>query len=54
MCDDDSVIWPSTLPPCPVATAIVQAVQIEMARMLDQSWQEPQPVYGEARKPEGK
>jgi hypothetical protein len=54
MCDDDSVIWPSTLPPCPVAASIVTAVQIAMARRLDEAWQEPKAVYGESIKPEVK
>jgi len=40
MCDDDSVIWPSTLPPCPVASSIVTAVQIAMAQKMDEAWKQ--------------
>ena len=38
MCDDDSVIWPSTLPPCSVSAAIVTAIQIQMAQQIDEAW----------------
>ena len=40
MSDDDSVIWPSTLPPCPVAASIVTAFQIAMAQRLDEAWKQ--------------
>ena len=45
MSDDDSVIWPSTLPPCRVAASIVTAVQIEMAQRIDEMWK-PATVEG--------
>lgn len=45
MCDDDSVIWPSTLPPCPVAASIVTAMQIAMAQKIDEAWYKP--VYAD-------
>ena len=38
MCDDDSVIWPSTLPPCPVTDFIVTAFQIAMAQRMAEAW----------------
>lgn len=40
MCDDDSVIWPSTLPPCPVASSLVTAMQIAMAQQIDETWKQ--------------
>jgi hypothetical protein len=45
MGDDDSVIWPSTLPPCPVTAFIITAFQIAMARRLDEAWK-PTAVEG--------
>jgi hypothetical protein len=45
MCDDDSVIWPSTLPPCPVAASLVTAIQIAMAKQMDEGWK-PSAVAG--------
>lgn len=45
MCDDDSVIWPSTLPPCPVAASIVTAIQIAMAQQMVEAWK-PSAVAG--------
>jgi hypothetical protein len=45
MCDDDSVIWPSTLPPCPVAASWVTAMQIAMAQQMDEAWK-PSAVAG--------
>jgi predicted lipoprotein len=41
MGDEDSVVWPSTLPPCPVAAAIACAVQIAMAQKIDEMWKQP-------------
>lgn len=38
MCDDDSVIWPSTLPPCPVVSFIITAFQAAMAQRIDEAW----------------
>ena len=45
MCDDDSVIWPSTQPPCPVAASWVTAMQIAMAQQIDEMWK-PTTVEG--------
>ena len=41
MSDDGSVIWPSTLPPCPVAASWVTALQIAMAQQMDEAWKPP-------------
>jgi hypothetical protein len=38
--DEDSVIWPSTLPPCPVAASWVTALQIAMAQQMDEAWKQ--------------
>jgi len=38
MCDDDSVVWPSTLPPCSVSIAFGRALQIAMAQQMDEAW----------------
>jgi hypothetical protein len=38
--DDDSAIWPSTLPPCPVAASWVTAIQIAMAQQMDEVWKQ--------------
>lgn len=46
MCDDDSVIWPSTLPPCPVAKSIVQSSLMAWAERIDRQWK--MMVYGDA------
>jgi hypothetical protein len=40
MCDDDPVIWPSTLPPCSVSASIVTAMQIAMAQQIDEEWRQ--------------
>lgn len=40
MCDDDSVIWPSTLPACSVSVAWAQALQIAMAQQMDEKWKQ--------------
>jgi hypothetical protein len=49
MSDDESVIWPSTRPPCSVSASIVTAVQIAMAQQIDETWQQT-PVEGFAFK----
>ena len=45
MSDDESVIWPSTLPPCPVAASLVTAIQIAMSNQMDEAWK-PSAVAG--------
>jgi len=40
MCDDDAVIWPSTLPPCSVSEFMVTAMQIAMAQQIDEEWKQ--------------
>ena len=40
MCDDDSVMWPSTLPPCSVSISWAQALQIAMAQQMDETWKQ--------------
>lgn len=45
MCDYDSVIWPSTLPPCPVSLSWRVALQIAMAQQMDEMWKQDS-VYG--------
>jgi hypothetical protein len=36
----DSVMWPSTLPPCSVSIAWAQALQIAMAQQMDETWKQ--------------
>jgi hypothetical protein len=40
MGDDESINWPSPLPPCPVAASIVTAMKIAIAHQIDELWKQ--------------
>lgn len=46
MPDDDSVQWPSTLPPCPIAESLVRSSLMAWAERIDRQWKRM--VYGDA------